>query len=310
MKNLLVLLLLGLNIITYAQETQEFLVLKGEYLGQKLPGVVPEIFAPGIVSDTSWWEHCQVAISPKGDEIYWSAWIYKYPPSDPKYGKATEQILYSKLENGSWTKPALAEFVKDFLTVSNGGPVFSLDGKKMFFYSNRDGGFGDLDTYYVDRIEGNWSKPINAGKPYNSAGTDLTPSFSAKGNAYKNFHETIKYRYDNGVFSNPDTIVIYKDFNLRFPPYISPDESHIIFAAKKEDGFGSLDLYISFKNASNQWGYPINMGNKINTSEVERFPIVSPDRKYLFFMRHTETQDFFWISTEIFDELRKQSKDK
>lgn len=307
MKKILFLLLLGHSSIIYAQEVHEFPVLKGEYLGQRPPSTDPEVFAPGIVSDTSLWNHCQVAISPKGDEIYWSAWMNKYPPSDPKYGKATEQILFSRLENGVWTKPQLAEFVKDFLTVSNGGPVFSPDGNKLYFYSNRIGGFGDLDAWCVERIDSRWSTPINLGKPYNSIGTDLTPAFSAKGNAYKNFHETIKYKYENGVFSNPDTIVIYNGFNLRFPPYVSPDESYIIFAANKEGGFGSLDLYISFKNASNQWGYPINMGDKINTPGVERFPIVSPDGKYLFFIRGAETQYLYWLSTAVFDDFKKQS---
>lgn len=304
------LLLLGLNSNIYAQEIQVFQILKGAYLGQQLPGIIPEVFAPGIVSDTSWAEHCQVAVSPKGDEIYWSAWTSKYPPSDPKYGKATEQIFYSKSENGTWTKPALAEFVKGFLTTFNGGPVFSLDGNKLFFYSNRPGGLGDLDVWYVEKINDTWSKPVNIGKPYNSEGTDITPVFTGKGNAFKNFQKTIKYKYENGVFTNPDTIVINKDFSPKLSLYVSPDESYMIFAANKEDGFGSLDLYISFKNANNEWGYPINMGNKVNTTLAERFPVVSPDGKYMFFMRHTETQDFFWVSTEIFDELRKQTKDK
>lgn len=303
-------MLLGLNSNIYAQETQVFPIVKGEYLGQKLPGTVPEVFAPEIVSDTSWAEHCQVAVSPRGDEIYWSAWTSKYPPSDPKYGKATEQIFFSKLENGTWSKPSLAEFVKEFLTTFNGGPVFSFDGNKLFFYSNRPGGLGDLDVWYVKRANNTWNKPINIGEPYNSVGTDMTPVFTSKENAYKNFQKTIKYRYENEVFSNPDTIVISKDFSPKLPLYVSPDESYIIFAANKKDGFGSLDLYISFKNANNQWEYPINMGNKINSPLVERFPVVSPDGKYMFFMRHTETQDFFWVSTEIFDKLRKQSKDK
>jgi len=304
------LLLLGINSNIYAQETQVFPILKGEYSGQKLPGIVPEVFSPEMVSDTSWAEHCQVAVSPGGDEIYWSAWTSEYPPSDPKYGKATEQIFFSKLENGTWTKPALAEFVKEFLTTFNGGPVFSFDGNKLFFYSDRPGGLGDLDVWYIERTNNTWSKPVNIGEPYNSVGTDMTPVFTSKGNAYKNFQKTIKYRYENGVFSNPDTIVINKDFSPKLSLYVSPDESYSIFAANKEGGFGSLDLYISFKNANNQWGYPINMGNKINTPLVERFPVVSPDGKCMFFVRHTETQDFFWVSTEIFNELKKQSKDK
>jgi hypothetical protein len=35
-----------------------------------------------------------------------------------------------------------------------------------------------------------------------------------------------------------------------------------------------------------------------------------PDGKYLVFMRHTETQDFLWVSTVIFNEFKKQSTDK
>ena len=85
-------------------------------------------------------------------------------------------------------------------------------------------------------------------------------------------------------------------------------EKYIIFAAKHESGFGDIDLYISFKTEEDKWGTPINMGDKINTKTRERFPVVSPDGKYLFFMRHTETQDFFWVSTELIENLKTQSK--
>ena len=37
--------------ISHAQQkTKDFPVLKGPYLGQKPPGMNPEIFAPGIIS--------------------------------------------------------------------------------------------------------------------------------------------------------------------------------------------------------------------------------------------------------------------
>ena len=58
------------------------------------------------------------------------------------------------------------------------------------------------------------------------------------------------------------------------------------------------------KTNDDKWGDPINMGDKINTSTRERFPMVSPDGKYFFFMRHTETQDFFWVSTEVIENLK------
>lgn len=311
MKRILFILLLVFNSVLYAQESQEFPELKGKYLGQKLPGIVPEVFAPGIVSDTSWAEHGQVAISPKGDEIYWSAWSTKY------MNKNSEQIFFSKRINGIWTKPALAEFVKDYLAFDNGCPVFSLDGNRLFFYSKRPGGLGEMDTWYVEKTKGEWSNPINVGEPYNSAENDWTPVFTKNGNAYRmgNYYydrneKPIRFKYTNGKFSDPTPVIFHPDFFPWYSIYVSSDEDYVIFSAYKENGYGYLDLYISFKTPDGQWGYPINMGNKVNTELTERFPVVSPDGNYLFFMRQTKTQDFFWVSTAFFSDLKKESIEK
>lgn len=308
MKKLLFLILIGFICTNCTQSEQNFLDTKDAYFGLTPPGLIPEVFAPGIVSDTSWAEHCQMAISPKGDEIYWSAWSSKYPPENGEGN--TEQVYFSKFKEGAWTKPALADFVKAHLKILNGGPVFSPDGSRLYFYSvDRPGGFGSMDTWYVERTETGWSKPINVGESYNSAGDDWSPIFTSLGNAYKNFRKTIKYKYENGKFSNPDTLVIYEGFRPIFPVFVSPDESYILFDAIKEYGFGYLDLYISFKDENNNWDYPINMGNKINSKAGERFPVVSPDGKYLFFMRHTPGQDFFWVSTDIIKNLKTKSSE-
>jgi len=316
MKKILYLLLFGFNSFIYAQEAQEFPVLKGEYLGQKLPGIVPEVFAPGILSDTSSWEHSQVSISPKGDEIFWSAFTMEYPTEDGK--DHTQQIFYTKSENGVWTKPAAASFVKNYLKYNNGCPVFSLDGKRIFFYSNRPGGLGENDVWYVERENDGWSEPVNVGEPYNSDDIDWTPVFTRSGNAYRmgNYFNSPNeiphsFKYSNSMFSCPTEVTLHPDFHPWYPMYISPDESYLIFAGYHYlQGFGGLDLYICFKMPDGKWGYPINMGNKINTSQFERFPVVSPDGKYLFFVRHTETQDFFWVSTSTFNNLKKECVEK
>ena len=88
---------------------------------------------------------------------------------------------------------------------------------------------------------------------------------------------------------------------------MSPNEDYVIFADRHDGGHGDFDLYISFKTTDDSWGYPINMGPDINTALRERFPTVSPDGKYLFFMRHTKTQDFFWVSTDILLKLKSKS---
>jgi len=316
MRKNLFLLIIGFNSFIYAQETQEFPVLQGEYLGQKIPGIVPEVFGAGIVTDKSCWGHSQIAISPKGNEIFWSAWTMKYLTEDGKDN--TQQIFYSKLENGIWTKPALPEFVINHLTCNNGVPVFSLDGNKLFFNSNRSGGFGGTDVWYVDRKNDGWSEPVNVGEPYNSDNIDWTPVFTSNGNAYRmgnyvaNANEKpLCFKYSNGKFSNPTQLDIHPDFLPQYPMYVSPDESYLIFGGYHYlQTFGGLDLYISFKMPDGKWGYPINMGNKINTDRFERFPVVSPDGNYMFFVRHNENQDFFWVSTSVFDNLKKECIEK
>ena len=84
------------------------------------------------------------------------------------------------------------------------------------------------------------------------------------------------YTYENDIFTLIDSIVIYEGFRQAWNFYMSPIEDYAIFADRQEDGFGDIDLYISFKTKENNWGYPINMGPDINTELRERFPTVSP----------------------------------
>lgn len=307
------LLVLGVICVSCSQSKQNFLESEDAYFGLTPPGLIPEVFAPGIVSDSTWAEHCQVAVSPDGKEIYWSAWSSKYPPADTSM-KNSEQIYFSEFKDGAWTKPAVAEFIKDHLTCLNGGPSFSPDGNRLYFYSTGiEGGFGKKDVWYAERTESGWSKPINAGEPLNTADGDWTPSFNPNdhayymGNyAYNRNEKPLKFKYQDGKFSDPDTVIIHPDFRPVWAFFVSPDESYLIFSGFNKEGFGSLDIYICFKTEDNKWGTPINMGDQINTDKMERFPVVSPDGKYLFFMRHTETQDFFWVSTDVIDELKNK----
>jgi len=73
-KKILFILLFGSVLSGCIHTEQTFIETKDAYFGLTPPGLIPEVFAPGIVSDSNWAEHCQVAVSPTGDEIYWSAW--------------------------------------------------------------------------------------------------------------------------------------------------------------------------------------------------------------------------------------------
>jgi len=256
------------------------------------------------VSDTNWREYCQLAFSPNGDEIYWSKFS----------SEVSEQIYFSKFINSKWTKPALIDFFKDDLGLINGQSTFSPDGLKLFLYSrDRPGSLGYIDAWYVEQTNNGWSEPINLGEPFNTDRYVRPPIIAENGNAYtigRNFVEDkvnyLRFKYSEGIFSLPTTVSTYKDSPSWWPLYVSPDERHLIFPSVMKGGYGGLDLYVCFKEENNTWGKPINLGPEINTNLSDRFPIVSPDGKYLFFMRHTETWDIFWVSADIINNLKSR----
>jgi len=310
MKNILLLISLVLVWASCTQPEQNFLETENAYFGLTPPGLIPEVFAPNIVSDSTWAEHCQLAVSPNGKEIFWSAWTAAYKAEDGE--KNTEQLFYSTYENNAWTKPKLAEFTKDNPHGLNGGPCFSPNGDKLFFYQVKSPWVSsNMNTYYVEKKNGKWGEePMILDQSYNSEKRNYSPIFTKNGTAYKNRMGIIsKYAFDDNSFTLIDSIIIYEGFRQAWNFYMSPNEEYVIFADLHDGGYGDTDLYISFKTEENNWGHPINLGPDINTEFRERFPIVSPDGKYLFFMRHTETQDFFWVSTEIIEDLKKQSEE-
>ncbi len=315
MNRLFFLVLMGFSYFLNAQTAQEFPVLKGEYLGQKPADTIPKIFAKDIVSDPSWYEHCQLAISPKGDEIFWSAFSREYPLPDGKGN--TEQIYYSKIENEKWTKPALAEFVTDYLTYGNGSPVFSPDGNGLYFNSTRTGGLGRTDVWYVKRENEKWSMPVNIGAPVNTENDNWSPSFSNHETAYRmddyqdnSDNKPIRFVYRNNKFMDSSVVKIHPEFYPWYSFCVSPEEDYMIFSGYHYLGVGVLDLYICYKDEQGSWGYPIMMRDQINTETVERFPVVSPDGKFLFFVRQVDTHNFYWVSTKILDKYRSESLEK
>ncbi|HEX6193893.1 MAG TPA: OmpA family protein [Chitinophagaceae bacterium] len=64
---------------------------------------------------------------------------------------------------------------------------------------------------------------------------------------------------------------------------ISQDGEWLAFTAcDRQDGYGSCDIYISFRT-KNGWGEAINLGDKINTAQWESQPCLSPDKRDLYF---------------------------
>ena len=91
-KRLIQPMVLILLIVTHIVSTEKWPRLKGPYLGQKPPGKVPEVFAPGIVSTKE--DEYAFEMSPSGNEMLFT--------------RGRSLILITKNQNSILNKPTLA----------------------------------------------------------------------------------------------------------------------------------------------------------------------------------------------------------
>ena len=280
--------------------------INGPYFGQVRPGKTPLIFAPGIISLESRLE-TYPTFSPDGKTLYFSV----------VNGAWTEgKILYTRLENGVWTKPEAAPFSDD--PYINWESFISPDGKRMFFASDRPPSSG-MDLWMVERTpDASWSAPIHLPDPINSAAQDGSPCITNAGTLYFKSLRTggtggsWLYRAipKDGAYAQIDSLgKIIKTTSGETEPFMSPDESYLIFASEtRKGGKGGWDLWICFRQKDGSWTEPVNLGLPINTAEDEYGPRVSPEGKYLLFTREKrgESMDIYWVAISAIEKLIPQ----
>jgi hypothetical protein len=123
--------------------------------------------------------------------------------------------------------------------------------------------------------------------------------------------EMFSSKQKNGVFQKHEKLDLKLSDGARiFALFIAPDESYMILESfGGEGGYGGADLDISYKLKDGSWSRPVNLGPKINTGATERFPSITPDGKFLFFLRVSDGSDYFWVSSKIIEELRPEELD-
>jgi hypothetical protein len=224
--------------------------------------------------------------------------------------------------NGIWSKPTVASFSGKY---SDGGPVFSADGKCLYFYSTRptsDGMVRD-DIWFVEKQESGWSEPqcLEFVTRFPELGSVFQPSITQNGTLYFISRqkstppgEFLIWRAEriNGEYPKLEllpTSINAPDVFVNWTPFIAPDESCLVFSSGRGDDHGGGDLYVTRRGPNKTWAEPEILLSSINTTAQERFPMISPDGKYLFFTRSTpdHADDVFWVSTAIIPLLRPLS---
>ncbi|MCH2235261.1 MAG: OmpA family protein [Crocinitomicaceae bacterium] len=81
-------------------------------------------------------------------------------------------IYISRYENGTWSLPVSIS-PKINTPMNEDSPFLSNDGKTLYFSSKGHNSLGGYDIFKSEFVDGEWTKPVNLGKPINSAGDDI-----------------------------------------------------------------------------------------------------------------------------------------
>ncbi len=276
-----------------------FSELQGPYLGQKPPGMVPEVFAPGLICTEEKYELNSV-FSPDGTEFYYE--ISTTTPEEKKEGKYFYIIMVSRQVNGIWTEPELASFSGEYITVDMS---FSPDGNRLYFCSDRVdpwGRSGAVHIWYVDREGSGWSEWKIMAPPIYSEEGNSQLSLAANNSMYLRMGNDLFYsKFEDGKFIEP--INLGKNINTEYAEskaYIAPDESYLLFHryGMPESLYGGRAMFISFRKEDGSWSpaKPTGIDGSI--------PKVTPDGKYLFFSRGGE---IYWMDAGIIGQLKPEN---
>jgi hypothetical protein len=169
----------------------------------------------------------------------------------------------------------------------NENPAVSFDGNSIVYTERR----GMVNAILYSRKErGVWQSPIDITAMI-KAGEDCSSC-----SLNKDGSELFLYKndgYDGNIYSS--TLIngtwtpikkLNKNINTKFyesHASISSDGKKLYFTSNRDGGAGGLDIYVSEKDASGDWGPAVNLGNTINTPYNEDTPFITDNDSVLYF---------------------------
>ena len=208
---------------------------------------------------------------------------------------------------GKWSEVTRLPF--NSAEYNSAHPSISPDGKRLYFSSNRPGGFGGMDLYYSELNQGIWSAAINLGPTVNTEGNEIFPFIDSNGRLYFASNGHLGLGGLDLFYSTPKG---EKDWNLPvnlgFPLNSTHDDFGIcfggdhswgFFTSDRDGGVGRDDIYAFSKSASameiyvfdNQTLKPIS-GAAVLNSKTGLTLSTSSEGMVALDMRYAECVDF------------------
>lgn len=181
-------------------------------------------------------------------------------------GIMKQNIYSSTRSEEEWSEPLELPF--NTVEYEEVHPAVSPDGRKLFFSSDRPGGYGEMDLYVVEKRGGRWGSPVNLGSEINTAGNELFPFVHDDGTLYFSSNGLggiggldifSTYSVDDSIWVQPENIGV--PFNSKkddFGFIMNTTGTEGYLSSAREGGFGTDDIY-SFKI-----GNPLEKDDKLN----------------------------------------------
>ncbi len=273
----------------------DLLNLSGPYLGQKVPGMTAELFAPSIVSVAGRYEFA-LSFAPNGGRLLFTAQM-----PDEKV-----LVLHSRQVGNQWTRPRP-------IGLTNGvrrdemEAFFAPDGHHVYFAPYDEG--MDVRIWQVTTDGDLWHDPV----PLAGAIAEHPAFYPVMANDGTLYYTNIKERRPYFAHRSKDGNWSAQPVPVEFGGhvYIEPDQSFLLLDARAEDSLGGGDIYVAFPATNGGWTTPVNLGSGVNSEFGESCPSLSADGKYLFFSRYNEEggiAQIYWVDAGVITQASKDAQ--
>jgi hypothetical protein len=169
----------------------------------------------------------------------------------------------------------------------NDNPAVSYDGNTIVYTERR----GMVNAIFWSKKErGKWQIPIEITAAL-KAGEDCSSSSLNNDGTQLFLYKTDNYDgaiyssdYVNGAWTPIKKLS--RNINTKFyesHAAISSDGKKLYFTSNRDGGQGNLDIYVSEKESTGDWGPAINLGSTINTPFNEDTPFITQNDSVLYF---------------------------
>jgi Tol biopolymer transport system component len=211
---------------------------------------------------------------------------------------ATAATIAQAKHVGPWGPAANAESIpgtsSELNTASTDGcPHESVNGRTLYFASNRPGGLGGLDIMVATRSSKHapWGAPVNLGAPVNSAADDFCPTPTKSGHLYFvsaghggcGSSDIFVTRRRSGAWSAPVNLGCQVNSSAAeaSPSLVKERRYRALYFSSTRDG-GDMDIYRSAKRRNGSFGTAAQVV-ELNTALEDARPNVRHDGREIVF---------------------------